>query len=209
MRRALLCAGVVMLAASRVQAQQTADPELSQIVESVRAKGLPTDPIVAKVRRGVIMHAPPARIVAAAQAVAARLEQARDALAPHPTASDIAAGEDALSINGVTTQALATIRAASPSRPVAVPVGVFAQLVASGVTAARATDIVTTLVKRGATSVQLVSLGNDVNGDVARGARAENSLEVRLKRLTPLLAPPAPSAASTLTHAGTTPPAKP
>jgi hypothetical protein len=162
---------------------------LVRIVDSARARGLPTDPIVTIISKGVLLHAAPERMVVAAQNVAARLEDARVALAPKPTATDIAAGGDALSVAGVTKAALQAVRSTSPNRPVAVPIGVLAQLVASGVPAKRATEIVTELIKRGASSAQLVALGNDVNSDVGHGARAIASLDVRLQGLTAVLAP--------------------
>jgi hypothetical protein len=160
-----------------------------RIVESARNQGLPIDPIIAKAQQGVLFRSPPDRIVAAALAVARRLETARTALAPSPTPGDIAAGENALSIQGVSTDALRAVRAVSPTRPVAVPIGVLAQLVASGVSSPQATTIVTDLMRRGATNVQLVALGSDVNSDVAAGARADAALGVRLNGLTPFLSP--------------------
>jgi len=165
--------------------------QLARIVNAARERGLPVEPIIAKAQRGALVHAAPAKIVAAAQAVARRLSDARDALAPRPTPGDISAGEDALSITGVSTDALRAVRAVSPTRPVAVPIGVLAQLVASGVPAPKATAIVTELMKRGATNVQLVALGTDVNADVVAGTRADAALGVRLNGLTPLLAPAA------------------
>jgi len=162
---------------------------LTSIVDSARARGLPTAPIIAKISQGVLLHAAPDRIVTAAQSVATRLDDARTALAPKPTAADIVAGGDALSVSGVTKTALEAVRSTSPTKPVAVPLGLLAQLVASGVPATRATQIVTELVKRGASNAQLVALGNDVNSDVDRGARANASLDVRLRGLTAVLAP--------------------
>jgi hypothetical protein len=163
--------------------------QLARIVNAARERGLPVEPIIAKAQHGARLHASPAKIVAAAQAVARRLNDARDALAPRPTPGDIAAGEDALSITGVSTDALRAVRAVSPTRPVAVPIGVLAQLVASGVPAPKATAIVTDIMKRGATNKQLVALGTDVNADVVAGTRADAALGVRLNGLTPFLAP--------------------
>jgi hypothetical protein len=162
---------------------------LTRIVDSARARGLPTEPIVAKISLGTLRHIPSERIIVAAQSLAARLEDARVALAPKPTATDIAAGGDALSVAGVTRAALQAVRSTSPNRPVAVPISVLAQLVASGVPTKRATEIVTELIKRGASNAQLVALGNDVNSDVGHGARAIASLDVRLQGLTAVLAP--------------------
>jgi hypothetical protein len=170
-----------------------ASAELAKIVESTRIGGLPVDPILAKVRYAVLVaHAPAPRIVAAARAIAARLEDARSALAPHPTPTDIAAGEDALS-SGVSRKALQDIRKVSANRPVAVPLGVLAQLVANGVPEKRASKYVTDLISRGATAEQLVALGNDVNTDIALGSRASNALELRMSRLNAVLGIPTAS----------------
>lgn len=162
---------------------------LTGIVDSARARGLPTDPIVVKISQGVLLHVAPDRIVVAAQSVASRLDDARAALAPKPTPADIVAGGDALSVAGVTKAALQAVRSTSPNQPVAVPIAVLAQLVASGVPAKRATQIVTDLIRRGASNRQFVDLGNNVNADVERGARVMASLDVRLQGLTAVLAP--------------------
>ncbi|HEY4129301.1 MAG TPA: hypothetical protein VGM50_01695 [Gemmatimonadaceae bacterium] len=177
--------------------------QVARIVESARSQGLPTDPIISKAQQGALFHSAPARIVSAAKAVARRLESARAALAPSPTPADIAAGENALSIQGVSTKELRAVRAVSPNKPVAVPIGVLAQLVASGVSASDATSIVTELMQRGASNVQLVALGSDVNADVAAGTRADAALGVRLNGLVPFLAPSAGGqSAITLTTPG-------
>jgi len=197
MRRALLVVALVVTGRSAV-AQDSAsfanvDREtalrLTRIVDSARAHGLPTEPIVAKISQGALFHSSPERIVSAAQAVATRLEEARSALAPKPTAADVVAGGDALGVAGVTKTALQAVRATSPNRPVVVPLAVLAQLVASKIPVSRATEIVTGLIKRGATNEQLVALGNDVTADIVRGARAIASLDVRLQGLNAILAP--------------------
>lgn len=197
-------AGVMLVfcAASVVRAQdpsellvgdREASAELARIVEATRMGGLPVDPILAKVRYAVLVaHAPAQRIVAAARAIAARLEDARNALAPHPTPTDIAAGEDALS-SGVSRKALQDVRKVSTNKPVAVPLGVLAQLVVSGVPEKRAAKYVTDLISRGASAEQLVALGNDVNADVALGSRASNALELRMNRLNAVLGIPTAS----------------
>src|SRR4051812_28587012 len=81
-----------------ISSDREANAELASIIKAAELSGLPTDPIVAKVRYAVLVaHASPARTVAAARATAARLEEARKALAPEPTEQDIRAGADALS----------------------------------------------------------------------------------------------------------------
>lgn len=197
MRRALLLLAMVVGGRSAVAQDSvtlaSVDREtalrLTRIVDSARVRGLPTEPIVAKISQGVLFHSSPDRIVSAAQSVATRLEEARTALAPKPTPADIAAGGDALGVAGVTRGALQAVRATSPNRPVVVPLGVLAQLVASKISVNRATEIVTGLIRRGATNEQLVTLGNDVTADIVRGARAIASLDVRLQGLNAVLAP--------------------
>ncbi|MGH7670808.1 MAG: hypothetical protein ACRENQ_15085, partial [Gemmatimonadaceae bacterium] len=137
--------------------------QVNTIVQRAGAAGLPVEPIVAKVRLGALRHAPAATIVAAAAAVADRLRVARGLLGPLATPADLAAGADALSA-GVTPDAVREIHAAAGTAAVAVPLGVLAELTASGVSAARAATIITTLIRRGAPAQQLVALGNDVNG---------------------------------------------
>lgn len=167
--------------------------QVARIVEAVRSRGLPVDPILSKVRFALVVHAPPTKIVATAQAVATRLETARDVVAPHGNPGDIAAGEEALSFD-VPKDVLRKVVQASANRSVAVPIGVLTQLVVSGVPAAKAGEIVTELMKRGASAAQLVALGNDVNADVRGGARAVESADIRMRGLTPLLAPAASAA---------------
>lgn len=163
--------------------------QLRRIVDQAEARGLPTEPIVAKANLGATMRAPAARIVAAAEAVESRLEQARDALAPSPSPVDIVAGEDALSV-GVSAASLKRVRAASPRQSVAVPLGVLAQLVVNRVDLERATDIVINLIARGATNTQFVALGNDVRNDIALGGNPDAALDIRLRGLAPLLGAP-------------------
>lgn len=160
--------------------------EIEQIAQGAATRGLPPEPVIVKARFAALMHAPSPKIVAVARAVADRLEVARDALAPRPTAVDIKAGEDALSA-GVTPDALRLVRSVRPDRPVAVPLGLLAQLVATGVPVTRASKIVTELMRRGVDNQQLVALGNDVNSDVALGERAEASLELRTEALNAVL----------------------
>ncbi len=186
---ALLARGMVAQEASLVPGDREASAELAKIVAAARDAGLPVDPIFGKVQYGlVVVHAPPQRIVSAARALATRLQVARDALAPRPSPSDIANGADALEY-GATKDELRAVRVASGDQSMSTPLGVLAQLVASGVPAKRAAAIVTDLIKRHATPNQLAALGTDVNADVASGAQAIAALDTRLRGLTAVLAP--------------------
>jgi hypothetical protein len=177
-------------------ADSEANAELVRIVSAARDAGLPVNPIFGRVRYGVsVAHAPPAIIVAKVRALVARLEAARDALAPDTSAAEIASGADALEQKATKDQLLA-VRNASRDQPVSMSLGVLTQLLASGVSPKRAAAIITALLKRHASARQLVALGTDVNADVANGAQANAALDIRLRGLTDVLAPLGASATS-------------
>jgi hypothetical protein len=192
-----------------IAGDRAATAELSKIIDGARANGLPVRPIIAKVNYGILMKAATPRIIAAARGTAARLEEARNALAPHPTDSDVAAGESALS-SKVSTKSLQDIRKASGNRPVAVPLGVLTQLVANEVDESKATKIVVDLIHRSVTTDQLIALGNGVKSDVEAGTKPNLSAELRLNGLTAVLGvPSAASAAGDALSAGASAPTVP
>ena len=206
-RRSRYIAMVACSLAVRVAAAQDSlrfagpDPEtsrqVSQIIESAAAAGLPASQIVAKARFAVLVRTPGPKIVETARAVAARLEIAQRAIAPHDLANDIVNAEEALSYD-VPPDILRKISLASPKSPIAVPLSVLTQLVATHVPAKRAGDIVLDLVRRGATPTQMNALGNGVDADVRLlGARALDAANLRYNTLSPHLAPLSTSGAAT------------
>ncbi len=141
MRARLVVSAMLTTIAGRLSAQDVltlpgTDREtvtlVAQIVTSTGERGLPTDPVIGEARFAALNGVPGPRIVIAARSVAERLGIARDALAPQPTPSDIAAGAEALKY-GVPAKTLERIRAARRDRPVAVHLGVLTQLVSSHV----------------------------------------------------------------------------
>ena len=182
---------------------------LTQIIRAARARGLPIDPIVSKIRFALVVRALPARIVETAQAVADRLDAARGAIATDTLSADITAGEVALSFK-IPKAVLSRIHQAAPARSIAVPIGVLTQLVVNQVPPERAGEIVTQLMRRGATPEQLVALGNNVNSDVQQGAKGGESADIRFHGLTPLLSPVAGSSGDlTASAPGPSAPRKP
>lgn len=157
-------------------------------LDSAATRGLPIDPLVDKALEGATKHAAGPRIEAAVSMLMRRLEVARDALAPNPGPRDIAAGADALAY-GATRESLVSMRAIRPNEPVAVPLGVLTQLVASGVPVARATRVVADLLRRGARDEQLIALNNDVRSFIAEGASPQAALDVRTRGLNAVLPP--------------------
>jgi len=206
LRRLLLLSLAPLAATTGVRAQAarldaTADFSLRRVVErelvAARAIGLPEGLLIAKANEGIAKRATPRRIADAVAALGKRLQVARDQLAPNPGEDEIAAGADALYV-GVPAPILKKMRAAWPNRSLALPLGVLTELVAKGLPANRAAQVVTDLMARGASNVQLYALAQSVQGDVAAGWAPEAALDLRARGVMSLL-PPA-TAASAFTN---------
>ncbi|HKH92254.1 MAG TPA: hypothetical protein VKA54_10630 [Gemmatimonadaceae bacterium] len=147
-----------------------------------RTRGLPVQPLVAKVREGQIKRAAPERIRHAVAALTTRLDSARSALGAASNAAELVAGADAIAA-GVNQAALHAVRAASGERDVSAPLGALAQLVASGVPVRRATQMIVELVKRDAGPREILAFGIAVESDVGAGVPAEESALFRLRAI--------------------------
>lgn len=171
-----------------IPSDREASAQVASILASARDAGLPTDPIIGKVNYGVnARRSRPDAIVRSASAVKTRLEAARVALAPNPTAPEIVEGEKALAENA-TAGSLRAVRQAGGNRSVASALGLLTQLLASGIELPEAEQRVTTLLRKGATPMQLVAFGNDVVSDVTIGYKLEDALNVRANHLIATLA---------------------
>jgi hypothetical protein len=168
------------------------------------AKGLPTQPLIAKANEGVAKQAPGEQIRGAVASLAKRLEQARALLAPSTSTAELASGAEALRV-GVPASMLKQIRATWPvERSVVMPIDVLTELVARKIPAKHALDQITALMRRGATPSQIASLGQSVQADVAAGLAPDAALEVRARGVMSLL--PSPAAAAGAAPSGTRPP---
>ena len=159
---------------------------LRTLIADAAANGLPTAPLVTKVREGVAKHAEPERIRTATSLLAQRLGVAASALAPSRSSEELAAGADALQA-GVPSATLRSMRRDWPSKPLTIPLGVLAEMVASGVPHASASRRVHALLAKGATSGQLASLGTSVRADIAAGLAPDAAMELRSKGVLSLL----------------------
>ncbi len=155
-------------------------------IARARAKGLPVEPLVGKVREGRHKRATGALIRFAVARLAARLDSARVALGMSSTHEELVAGADALAA-GADLASLRAVRAASV-KPVAAPIGTLAQLVASGVPPQRAVEMIVNLLRKNAAPAMVIALGNLVEEDVANGLRPEESARVRLRGIEGTLA---------------------
>lgn len=191
--------GSTVLPIGDAKARQAVEREIA----SAAAKGLPTQPLIAKAMEGVTKQATGERIRVAVASQAKRLEQARILLAPSPSVAELTSGADALAV-GVPGPMLKQIRAAWPApQSVVMPLDVITELVARGVPAKHALKEITNLMTRGATPSQIASLGSSVQADVAAGLAPDAALEVRARGVMSLL--PSPAAAAALAPSGRRP----
>jgi len=197
-RRALFVITLVIVAATGrvrdVRAQQVAyaagassldsatQAALRREMSRAEARGLPLEPLQAKVREGQIKRAAPARIRSAVVALATRLDSARAALGPASNAAELVAGADALAA-GADAGALRVLRTTGGARDLAAPLGALAQLVASGVAPGRATQMIVELLKRGVAPREVLAFGVAVESDVGAGVPPEESAVFRLRAI--------------------------
>jgi hypothetical protein len=184
-----------LLTGSRASAQQvvyaaSVPTELDSVTRAAltrelglaRQRGLPVEPLVAKVREGQIKRADPARIRTAVAALAQRLDSARAALGSASNAAELVAGADALGA-GADAVSLRAVRTASGARDVAAPLGALAQLVATGIPTRRAAQMIVELLRHDALPGHVLAFGNAVETDVGAGVPAVESALFRLRAI--------------------------
>lgn len=192
LRVLLSTSGAVLLPAAAAHAQQVAyaanvgaeldtatQAAVAREIARARERGLPVEPLVAKVHEGTLKRAPGVLIRGAVERLAQRLSLARTALGPTSSVDELIAGADALAA-GADAASLRTLRATT-TRPIAAPIGTLAQLLLSGVDQRKAVEMIVALLRRNATPAQVLALGRMVESDVASGLRPEESAAFRLR----------------------------
>ena len=142
--------------------------QVSGVIDSARAAGLPADPLVNRALEGASKGAPAPLIVQAVRRLAADLGRAREALGPTAGTVELAAAADALRA-GASPGVLRRLRDALGVRRLAVPLGVTADLTSRGVPPDTAATLVITLA-RSVEDAQLLALEREVERDIALGA---------------------------------------
>lgn len=167
--------------------------EIRAVIGSAQRKGVPQEPLYSKVREGIAKQSSANRIRDAVRLLAERLEKAHSALTPAQSVDELTAAAVALQA-GVPEATLRGMRKAWPDRPLTVALGVLAELVAHGVPAKHAAEQVRELMQRGASSAQIVALGDTVRSDIAAGRAPDASMNLRSKNILSLLSSPGASA---------------
>lgn len=136
---------------------------VQQIIDSVHAASLPSEPLIKKALEGQSKGADSARIVAAVRGLAANLDLARRALGSPTGEAELVAGAAALRA-GAAPASLGALRNLRQHGPLAVPLSVYADLLSSGMAADRAWDTVRDLASRGVPDSEFLALRDRLAG---------------------------------------------
>ena len=144
--------------------------QVQQVVDSAKAAGLPSEPLVQKALEGATLGASNDRIVAAVQGLHGQLRRARQALGGDASDAELTAAAGALRA-GLEPSALQRLQSLRPDQPLVVPIAVLTDLVAEGVPPAEATRSVLDLARDGRPDDEFVALRRQVQ---QRGAGGES-----------------------------------
>jgi hypothetical protein len=194
MRAAFLAAELLVVVALGAPAATAADPRLAarldsataaavgEVVEEARAKGLPSDPLVARALEGASRQAQGPRIVAAVKNLAGQLESAREALGRQSTPAELMAGAVALAV-GVPPDTLARLRASRPEGAVVVPLVVLTDLVTRNVPLETASAAVLAATRAQVRDRDLMRLRERIDHDIRSGASPGGATVLRTRSL--------------------------
>jgi hypothetical protein len=190
-------AGVLLLVlATRLAgAQQSVLPDrlapatrasIERLADSVRAVGLPAQPLYAKAAEGVLKGADDARIVAAIRTLARELGEARTALGEESNEAELIAGASALHA-GAPASTLRRLRDSRGSRggkgALAVPLVVLADLASRGIPPAIAGASLEALAARNASDDQFTALRAAIERDIEAGRPPADATTARTRAL--------------------------
>lgn len=135
----------------------SASTQVQKQVDSARAEGLPTEPLIQKALEGQAKGAPDDRIVIAVMTLRKDLRVVRTALGPEAPESDLVPGVASLRA-GASRDNLVELRNLRRGAGIAVPLGVLADLVANGMGYAEAWNSVRELATKGGSDGQFSAL---------------------------------------------------
>jgi hypothetical protein len=161
---------------------------VNRLVDSARARRLPTDPLTSKAAEGILKGADSARVVDAVRRLLGDLELARLTLGSCATSAELVAAASVMHA-GVTSPQLARIaqdcgerggggRVSKPDR-LLMPLVVLADLVARRVSADVAVSSLETLLSRSAPDAEFASLRAAIERDIANGTSPDAAMRAR------------------------------
>jgi hypothetical protein len=159
----------------------TADA-VSRIVDSVRAAGLPAEPLVGVALEGASRRAPNDRILVAVREYASALGVARQTLGDSAASDEIVSAAGVLVV-GVQPRVVGEYRVARPSGSLTVPLVVLADLIARGVPADTAASAIGFALRNGVRDDQLTEMRRRIERDILAGARPATAMTIRTQDL--------------------------
>lgn len=153
---------------------------VAALVDSARAAGLPSEPLVQKALEGASRRAASPAIVRAVRALSDRLRTARSALGERSTEAELVAGAGALYV-GVPASELGRLRRASSGVSVAPPLVTLADIVERGVPGETAAQVIRTLAQARVPSDQYAALRLRVAADIRAGASPAAAARTRME----------------------------
>jgi hypothetical protein len=176
-RLALLIVGLAV--AAPIAAQTTQGDRLSLVLRDHQSRGLPVDPLRAKLAEGRAKGASEERIVAAVTLLAARMDTVARALRPTVSDAELREGAEALGASA-TPAMLARLRARAPKESLEPALIVLTRLLRRGVPRDAAERAVLRLIDRRLERGVMLATADALVRDLAGGARLDDALDVRL-----------------------------
>lgn len=153
------------------------------LVDSARASGLPTEPLIQKALEGESKGADGERIVAAVRALLGRFHTARAALGPTAGDAELVAGAAAIYV-GVSADRLERLRSASSGAPLALALVALVDLVQRGVPSDTAAAAIEALARARSGEAEYRLLRQLVEQDIRTGAAPAAAALERARRIT-------------------------
>jgi hypothetical protein len=161
------------------------------IVDSARALGLPTEPLIDKANEGGAKNGSAQLILSAVRKYMGQLSQARAALGASPTEGEIIGGAQAIRA-GIPVSHLEKLRRVRPTIQIATALTVVSDMVAREVPIDTAVSVVASLINAAATDDQLLGVRADVETDILGGRSPALAASMRGHALQQTLAQAAP-----------------
>ncbi len=177
-RRAARLVAALAVAAP-LAAQSPSAERLSLVLRDHQSRGLPVDPLRAKLAEGRAKGASEERIVAAVTLLAARMDTVARALRPTVSDAELREGAEALAASA-TPAMLARLRARAPKTSLEPSLIVLTRLLRRGVPRDDAERAVLRLIDRRLEAGVMLATADAIVRDLAGGARLDSALDVRL-----------------------------
>lgn len=170
-------------------------PQLKAEFDRAAKQNVPTAPLMATARHGMLIGVPTNKIRDAVRGYTDRYVTAREALSPSQGEAEIQAGADALQQN-ISKTVLKTMRTTFPQRSLTVPIGTLQILVSKGVDIKQAQKTVNAMLTRKDSDTRIASLSTEMQGLLTQGLAPSMAFDALSRGVLSL--PQAPASGATL-----------